>query len=123
MIRCERGFIKMTFGEKLKELRGSRTQEEVAKGIEISRARYSHFENDRNEPDLQLIQKIADYHKVTTDYLLGRAEDSRLTQEDDEKATEMAKRLEKLIAELEDSEQDKALEHLEMFVQYQKAKK
>lgn len=112
----------MTFGEKLKELRGSRTQEEVAKGIEISRARYSHFENDRNEPDLQLIQKIADYHKVTTDYLLGRAEDSRLTKEEDEKATEMAKRLEKLIAELEDSEQDKALEHLEMFVQYQKAK-
>ncbi|QIE40486.1 helix-turn-helix transcriptional regulator (plasmid) [Bacillus tropicus] len=112
----------MTFGEKLKELRGSRTQEEVAKGIEISRARYSHFENDRNEPDLQLVQKIADYHKVTTDYLLGRSDDSRLTKEEDEKANKIVKKLEKLIAELEDVDQDKALEHLEMFVQYQKAK-
>ncbi|MGI0534989.1 helix-turn-helix transcriptional regulator [Bacillus pfraonensis] len=113
----------MTFGEKLKTLRGNRTQEEVAKGIEISRPRYSHFENDRNEPDLHLIQKIADYYKVTTDYLLGRSEDPRLTKEQDDKATEMAKKLEKLISELGDADQEKALEHLEMFVQYQKAKK
>ncbi|HDR7797797.1 helix-turn-helix transcriptional regulator [Bacillus tropicus] len=112
----------MTFGEKLKELRGSRTQDEVAKAIGISRARYSHFENDRNEPDLQLIQKIADFHKVTTDYLLGRTEDGRLTKEQEDTATEMAKKLEKLIADLEDADQDKAFEHLEMFVQYQKAK-
>ncbi|MGN4420864.1 helix-turn-helix domain-containing protein [Bacillus cereus group sp. MYBK249-1] len=112
----------MTFGEKLKELRASRTQDEVAKAIGISRARYSHFENDRNEPDLQLIQKIADYHKVTTDYLLGRSADGRLTKEQEDTATEMAKRLEKLISELEDTEQNKAFEHLEMFVQYQKAK-
>lgn len=112
----------MTFGEKLKDLRGIRTQEEVAKAIGISRARYSHFENGRNEPDLELIPKIADYHKVTTDYLLGRSEDPRLTKEQDQKATEMAKKLEKLISELADTEQDKAFEHLEMFVQYQKAK-
>ena len=46
----------MTFGERLKELRG-KTQEEVSTGIGISRPRYSHFENNRNEPDLDLIQK------------------------------------------------------------------
>lgn len=113
----------MTFGERLKELRGKKTQEEVSTGIGISRPRYSHFENNRNEPDLDLIQKIADYYKVTTDYLLGRSEDTRLTQEQDDIASEMAKKLEILINQLEGVDQNKALEQLEMFVYYQKAKK
>lgn len=113
----------MTFGERLKQLRGKRTQEEVATGIGISRPRYSHFENNRNEPDLDLIQKIADYYKVTTDYLLGRSEDTRLTQEQDDIASEMAKKLEILINQLEGVDQNKALEQLEMFVYYHKAKK
>ncbi|MBG9828488.1 helix-turn-helix domain-containing protein [Bacillus wiedmannii] len=113
----------MTFGERLKELRGKKTQEEVSTRIGISRPRYSHFENNRNEPDLDLIQKIADYYKVTTDYLLGRSEDIRLTKEQDNIANEMAKKLEILINQLEDVDQNKALEQLEMFVYYQKAKK
>ncbi|MEB8713171.1 helix-turn-helix domain-containing protein [Bacillus thuringiensis] len=113
----------MTFGKRLKELRGNKTQEEVAAGIGISRPRYSHFENNRNEPDLDLIQKMADYYKVTTDYLLGRSEDKRLTKEQDDIAGEMAKKLEILITQLEEVDQNKALEQLEMFVYYQKAKK
>lgn len=62
-----------TIGLKLKELRKSlnRNQEEVARAIGISRARYSHYENDRVEPDIELIKKIATYYDVTTDYLLG----------------------------------------------------
>ncbi|MGR5898686.1 hypothetical protein ACT7C8_11400 [Bacillus cereus] len=72
---------------------------------------------------MDLIQKIADYYKVTTDYLLGRSEDTRLTKEQDDIANEMAKKLEILINQLEDVDQNKALEQLEMFVFYQKAKK
>ncbi|MCY7911880.1 helix-turn-helix transcriptional regulator, partial [Bacillus haynesii] len=34
-------------GGRLKSLRGKRTQEEVAKQIGVSRARYSHYENGR----------------------------------------------------------------------------
>lgn len=61
-------------GSRLKYLRNrsKKTQEDVAKSLEISRAAYSHFENDRNEPDNHTLSKLADFYEVTTDYLLGR---------------------------------------------------
>ncbi|MFO6495008.1 MULTISPECIES: HTH-type transcriptional regulator Xre [unclassified Bacillus (in: firmicutes)] len=61
-------------GGRLKTLRGKRTQEEVAKQIGVSRARYSHYENGRSEPDYETLKKLADYYKVTIDYLLTGAE-------------------------------------------------
>lgn len=61
-------------GERLKELRKNKaqTQEQVAKYLGISRAAYSHFENNRNEPDYSTLDKLANYYGVTTDYLLER---------------------------------------------------
>lgn len=59
---------------RLKSLRGKRTQEEVAKQIGVSRARYSHYENGRSEPDYETLKKLADYYKVTIDYLLTGTE-------------------------------------------------
>lgn len=59
-------------GQRLKKLRGKRTQEEVAKHIGISRARYAHYENERSEPDIETLQKLADYFNVSIDFLLGR---------------------------------------------------
>ncbi|MFB9827786.1 helix-turn-helix domain-containing protein [Lederbergia wuyishanensis] len=59
-------------GERLKSLRGKRTQEEVANLLGLSRARYSHYENNRVEPDTEILNKLADFYNVTTDYLLGR---------------------------------------------------
>lgn len=64
-------------GGRLKHLRGKRTQEEVAKQIGVSRARYSHYENGRSEPDYETLKKLADYYKVTIDYLLTGAEHDR----------------------------------------------
>lgn len=61
-------------GGRLKSLRGKRTQEEVAKQIGVSRARYSHYENGRSEPDYETLKKLADYYKVTIDYLLTGTE-------------------------------------------------
>ncbi|MHA3065759.1 helix-turn-helix domain-containing protein [Lacticaseibacillus saniviri] len=59
-------------GDKLKQLRGSgRTQEDVAKALGISRAAYSHLENNRNEPDNSMLTKLANYYNVSIDYLLG----------------------------------------------------
>lgn len=59
-------------GARLKELRGRKSQEEVSEKIGISRARYSHYENNRSQPDNELLNKFADYYHVTVDYLLGR---------------------------------------------------
>ena len=61
----------ISIGKRLKELRGSKSQEEVSTKLGISRARYSHYETDRVEPDIMLIRKMASYYKVTTDYLFG----------------------------------------------------
>ncbi|WP_443081799.1 helix-turn-helix domain-containing protein [Sutcliffiella sp. NC1] len=58
-------------GNRLKQLRGDKSQEEVAKKIGISRARLSHYETGRSEPDTEIIQKLATYYNVSTDYLLG----------------------------------------------------
>lgn len=65
------------FGIRLKYLRNrlSRTQNDVAKVLGTSRAAYSHLENGRNEPDNEMLIKLANYYNVTTDYLLGRRND------------------------------------------------
>lgn len=62
-------------GDRLKKLRGNgRTQEDVAKAVGVSRAAYSHFENNRNEPDNDTLKKLAQYYDVSIDYLLGRSD-------------------------------------------------
>lgn len=60
-------------GDRIKDLRKKtgKTQEEVAKSVDMSRPAYSHIENNRNEPDGETLKKIAAYYGVTTDYLLG----------------------------------------------------
>lgn len=69
-----------SFGKKLKALRNKRglSQEAVAKEIDISRASYSHYENDHVQPDMNLISKLAIFFKVSSDYLLGLSEDPKL---------------------------------------------
>jgi repressor LexA len=58
----------------LKELRGKTSQEVIANGIGISRARYSHYETGRSEPDNETLLKIASYYDVSIDYLLGNTQ-------------------------------------------------
>lgn len=64
-------------GKRLKELRGKETQEKIATKLGISRARYSHYENEHVQPDNDLLQKIADLHGVSIDYLFGRTSDPK----------------------------------------------
>ncbi|WP_430610692.1 helix-turn-helix domain-containing protein [Enterococcus sp. DIV0876] len=61
-------------GARLKalRLRSNQTQQQVAEQLGISRGAYSHFENDRNEPDSTTIVKLAELFQVSTDFLLGR---------------------------------------------------
>jgi transcriptional regulator with XRE-family HTH domain len=60
--------------KKLIQLRGSKTQQEVADSIGISRARYAHYETGRNEPDIKILMRLADYFRVSVDELIGRTE-------------------------------------------------
>ncbi|MCL1880598.1 MAG: helix-turn-helix domain-containing protein [Oscillospiraceae bacterium] len=58
--------------DKLKKLRESRDllQKEVASEIGVSRECYSNYENGKNEPDYQILKKIATYFNVSIDFLL-----------------------------------------------------
>jgi transcriptional regulator with XRE-family HTH domain len=74
------------FGIRLKALRNKKgkSQEDVSKAIGISRPRYSHYENNHVEPDMDLIRKIANYHNVNTDYLLGVSDNPNILAEESE---------------------------------------
>ncbi|ERI10822.1 helix-turn-helix domain-containing protein [Aneurinibacillus aneurinilyticus] len=64
-------------GKMLKEQRTKRKirQEDVAKQIGIARTTYAMYEQGKREPDNETLQKLADFFKVSIDYLLGRTKD------------------------------------------------
>jgi DNA-binding XRE family transcriptional regulator len=64
----------LMLGDRLRQLRGRRTQEYVAKHLGVLRASYSHYENEHVEPSLETLCKMADLFQVSTDYLLGRSD-------------------------------------------------
>ena len=59
---------------KLKELRkeAKKTQVEVANYLHISQSNYGKYELEEIEPNIQTLIKLADYYKVSLDYLIGR---------------------------------------------------
>jgi len=58
----------------LKSLRLSagETQAQIAALLGITRAAYTNIENGKREPDFEILNKLADYYGVTTDFLFGR---------------------------------------------------
>lgn len=61
--------INSTIATKLRELRGSRTQEEVANGIGVSRSAYQMYENAERIPRDDIKKQIASYFNVTVGQL------------------------------------------------------
>jgi transcriptional regulator with XRE-family HTH domain len=55
-----------------------KTQAEIANMLGITRQGYAKYENDLGEPDNATLTKLADYYGVSTDYLLGRTDNSEL---------------------------------------------
>lgn len=60
-------------GNRLKKLRLQKklTQLQVANLVNISEARYNLYENNRRQPDYNLLKDLAKVLDTTTDYLLG----------------------------------------------------
>lgn len=63
-------------GDKLRKLRREMdiTQEEISKKLDISRGVYGNYETGVAKPPIDVLEKLADYFNVSTDYLLGRTE-------------------------------------------------
>lgn len=69
----------MNFHVRLKELRQSnlKTQKELAEYLGITERSYQRYEAGDREPDIKGLNVLADYFKVTVDYLLGRTENPK----------------------------------------------
>lgn len=65
-----------TFGEKFKKLRKSKslTQEQLADLFYLNKSSISRYEKDKQMPEIELLQKFAEFFGVSMDYLLGKCD-------------------------------------------------
>ncbi len=59
---------------RLNELRGNKTQAQIAQILGLPRETYRNYEVGNREPPLDTLLKMANYFGVSVDYLLGRDE-------------------------------------------------
>lgn len=70
----------LEFKETLIRLRKSRnmTQDDLAKGLKVSRSTIGNYEQGTREPDFEMLEKIADFFNISMAELLNDAQASRL---------------------------------------------
>lgn len=68
-------------GRRLKALREKKgiSQKFVASKIGVNNSTLSGYESGYREPDGETLSRLADFYEVTTDYLLGRSDNYRLS--------------------------------------------
>jgi transcriptional regulator with XRE-family HTH domain len=59
------------FGDRLRKLRGDRSQKVIATALGIPPTTLSTLENQRTVPRGEVVQKLAEYFKVPIDYFYG----------------------------------------------------
>lgn len=72
----------MDFSERIKELRveNGMTQEEVGKIIGVKRYSVYSYEKGLNYPEVRGLIILADYFKVSLDYLVGRTDNPEVNR-------------------------------------------
>ena len=66
--------MNLRLGERLRELRGNRTQVEIAKYLGVTRGTIARYENGNREPDQYTLKKLADFFNIDVDYLIGHCD-------------------------------------------------
>lgn len=66
------------FAKRLRELCEGRTQQEIADGAGITRQNLGKFLLGETKPDVDTLEKLANFFNVSTDYLLGRTDARRI---------------------------------------------
>lgn len=63
----------MRFGDNLKKIRQDNelTQEELAKKLNTSRSNIANYENDKNMPSVDMLEKLSKILNCSIDYLMG----------------------------------------------------
>ena len=62
---------------RIKELRieNEKTQEKMAKTLGVSRQVYANYENEINEPSIEMLIKMSKFFQCSIDYLIGNTDD------------------------------------------------
>lgn len=94
-----------SFSERLKELRAEKgiRSEDAAEVFGVSRATLSAYEMGKSVPDLNVLNKMADFYGVSTDYICGRTNVKKSLQTDTSSVKLSQSDVNK-ISELSDSE-------------------
>lgn len=73
------------FGERLRELREGKKipQRLLAEKLGVTQQAVAKWENDKAEPDIATINRVADIFEVDADYLLGRSNNPTPIKTDD----------------------------------------
>jgi len=112
------------FGQRLRILRKDKklTMKEFGKLFSLAESTISGYEGGSRKPDMDTINKFADYFEVTTDYLLGRSDNPNYTaaEEKAEEDGELEKMLDdpnvtiafKEFSDSPEENREKALEYL-----------
>lgn len=90
----------MDIGDRIRKLRekNNLSQLELAKKLQISNSTLSQYESGARTPSDDIKLKIADFFDVSTDYLLGKTDNPRLTAKNER---DVAKKIEELQQDLE----------------------
>ena len=74
----------MSFGNILKKIRqeNNLTQEELAKKINTSRSNIANYENDKNMPSIDMLEKLSKILGCSIDYLLGKTTENSISISD-----------------------------------------
>ena len=74
----------MKIGEKIKELRQeiNKSQYEISKEIGVARYTYANWEQERSEPSIDDLAKLANFFNCSIDYLVGREDEFGNLQQD-----------------------------------------
>lgn len=77
----------MKFGDRLRILIEEKniTQKELSAQLNIAPSTVSSYAQNTREPDFETLKMIADYFKVTTDYLLGyKSSNTKTTSQEED---------------------------------------
>lgn len=74
--------IKQVFATRLKALREKKgmSQTELANEIGISRGSISFYENGERTADIEILNKLCDYFRVSADYLIGAGDLAQINE-------------------------------------------
>lgn len=98
------------------------TQEKFSSIIGVGRSTLAMYETNKSEPDFTVLQKIADYFDVSTDYLLGREEKSPPAQQENLNIPDALKPYQFAFYEGIDGLSEESIKDILKYVDYVKSK-